>query len=278
VVRPVAEFRDVLNFTVPADGLLVGGGRQALRNRVRVELLRERHVITDTVVVGGCDPAIFLLGDYLKRRAQDASVVGWTMGSMAALDALKRREVHVAGLHLVDQKSGESNLPYLRRRLRGRFMVVTFARWQQGMMVQRGNPKSIRGIEDLGRKNIRIVNREQGAGARLLLDRGLDALGIRPTHLAGYEQEAGSHLEVATLIAQRQADAGIGVKAAARLLGLAFIPLQEERYDLVIPNEYLDQHPALRQFLDTLVTRSFRTEIEALGGYDTSETGKVQNL
>jgi putative molybdopterin biosynthesis protein len=279
VVRPVAEFGDVLNFTVPADGLLLEGRvRQAMRNRVRVELLRERRVITDTVVVGGCDPAIFLLGDYLKRRTQDASVVGWTMGSMAALDALKRREVHVAGLHLVDQKSGESNLPYLRRRLTGRFMVVTFARWQEGLVVQSGNPKSIRGIEDLARKNIRIVNREQGSGARLLLDRRLAALGMRPTNLAGYHQEAGSHLEVAKLIAQKQADAGIGVKPAARLLGLSFIPLQEERYDLVIPKEYLDQHPALRQFLDTLVTRSFRTEIDALGGYDTRETGKVQNL
>jgi molybdate-binding protein/DNA-binding XRE family transcriptional regulator len=282
VVRPVAELGDLLNFTVSAEGLLLGptrtGGRKT-RNRVRVELLRERRLIEDTVVVAGCDPAIFLAGEYVRRRDPTASVVGWTMGSMAALEALKRQEVHMAGLHLVDGKSGESNLPYLRRHLReGQFVVVTFAGWEQGLMLQPENPKGLRGVEDLARRGVRIINREPGAGARVLLDRKLASLGIRSAEITGYDQAVSSHLEVGRLIAQKQVDAGIGVRAAAGLLGLEFIPLQEERYDLVVPQDYLDGHAGIQHFMDTLVTRSFRAEIQALGGYDTRETGKIRSL
>jgi putative molybdopterin biosynthesis protein len=282
VVRPVADLGDLLNFTVAADGLLLGQARSRVRktrNRVQVELLRDRRLIDDSIVVAGCDPAIFLVGEFLRRRDPTASVVGWTMGSMAALEALKREEVHVAGLHLVDSKSGESNLPYLRRNLKaGEFMVVTFAGWEQGLMLPRGNPKSIRGVEDLARRGVRIINRETGAGARVLLDQKLASLGMRGSEITGYDQIAGSHLEVARLIAQKQADVGIGVRAAAGLLGLEFIPLQEERYDLVVPRAYFDRHAGLKHFMDALVTRSFRTEIDALGGYDTRETGKIQEL
>lgn len=284
VVRPVAALGDVLNFTVPADGLLAGpvaSGRRTsgASERVRVRLLRDRRVIDDAIVVAGCDPAIFLAGEYLRRRQEKASVVGWTMGSTAALEALQRGEVHVAGLHLVDAKSGESNLPYLRRHLKvDRYTVVTFAAWEQGLLVKRGNPKTIREVADLGRKGVTTINRETGAGARLLLDRQLAAAGVRANQIRGYQQHAGSHLEVARTIAEGRADAGIGVRSAARLLGLDFIPLQEERYDLVIPTPYLETHPSLAALLEAIVSRPFRTEIEALGGYDTRETGKVQML
>lgn len=284
VVRPVAALGDVLNFTIPADGLMTGpiaSGRRAANagERVLVRLLRDRRVIDDAIVVAGCDPAIFLAGEYLRHRRGRMSVVEWTMGSTAALEALQRGEVHVAGLHLVDAKSGESNLPYLRRHLKGdRYTVVTFAAWEQGLMVKRGNPKAIREVADLGRKGVTMINRETGAGARLLLDRQLAAAGLRPNQVHGYQQLASSHLDVARAIAEGRADAGIGARSAARLLGLEFISLQEERYDLVIPTPYLETHSSLSALLDAIVSRPFRTEIEALGGYDMRETGKVQVL
>lgn len=284
VVRPVAGLGEVLNFTVAADGLVRAvAGRSSpsasQQARVKVDLLRDRVSVEEELVVGGCDPAIFLAGEYVRRRDQRGSVVGWTMGSSAALEALKRGEIHVAGLHLVDEKSGESNLPYIRKHMKGRpVTVVTFASWEQGLMVRRGNPMRIRGVEDLARKGVTLVNREAGAGARLLLDRRLVAAGIRPGSVKGYARQAASHLEVGRLIAEGQADVGMGVRTAARLLGLDFLPLQEERYDLVVPTRYLKEHPGLDRFLDTLASGPFRREMEAVGGYDTSETGKVQAL
>ncbi len=284
LVRPVAGLGEVLNFTVPADGLLLGStaaSRRTVRegDRVRVRLLRDRRIVDGEILVAGCDPAIFLAGEYLRRRQDQTTVVEWSMGSSAAVDALKRGEVHVAGLHIVDPKSGESNLPYLRRHWKGQeVQVVTFASWEQGLMVTHGNPKGVRGVADLARKDLVLINREAGAGARLLLDQQLAAAGIKADQVKGYQRNAGSHLEVARLIAEGQADVGMGVTSVARLLGLEFLPLQEERYDLAIPSKYLADHPGLSALLDTIVSRPFRTEVEALGGYDTRETGKIQAL
>lgn len=283
VVRAVSELGGVLNFSIPADGLLVGSvlSRKSQKglNRVQVELLRDRRLVEEEIVVAGCDPAIFLVGEYLRRRQGKASVVGWTMGSTAALDAVRRGEVHMAGIHVQDAKSGEWNLPYLRRHLKAQdFTVVTFAGWEQGLVVKHGNPKGIREVGDLARKGVQIVNREEGAGARFLLDQRLVAAGVKPHQVKGYDRLAGSHLEVARWVADGLADVGLGVRSASRLLNLDFIPLQEERYDLAIPTDHLTDHPVLSMFLDTIVSRPFRTEIEALGGYDMRETGKVRSL
>lgn len=284
VVRPVAGLGEVLNYAVSADGLVTGsaglsGKSQRSGARVKVRLLRDRKSIEQEISVAGCDPAIFLAGEYLRRRRAATSVVGWTMGSAAAVEALKRGEVHVAGLHMVDAKSGESNLPYLRKHLSGEaYTVVTFATWQEGLVVAPGNPKGIRKVDDLTRKDVTLINREAGAGARVLLDAKLSAAGIKPAQIMGYDRTAHSHFDVARHIAEGQADAGISVWSAAKLIGLDFVPLQEERYDLVIPTPFLTSHPALSDLLDTIVSRSFRTEIEALGGYDMRETGKIQTL
>ncbi len=283
VVRPMSALGEVLNVTVPADGLIVDQapvrrGEKA-STRVKVRLLRDRRAVEQEIAVAGCDPAIFLAGEYLRRRENGITVVGWSMGSAAAVEAVKAGEVHVAGLHVVDAKSGESNLPFLRKHLQeDSFTVVTFATWEQGWIVGNGNPKGIRDVGDLVRKDVRLVNRESGAGARMLLDRKLTEAGIKTAQVKGYEQAALSHFEVARLIAEGRADVGVGVRSAAMVLGLDFIPLQVERYDLVIPTKLLRANRGLEQLLDTIVSRPFRTEIEALGGYDTSQTGKVQPL
>jgi len=284
VVRPVRALGELLAYTVPADGLLVGGEgdtrvRERASNRVRVQLLRDRRVIEQEISIAGCDPAVFLAGEYLRRYKETATVTGWMMGSGAAVEALKRREVHMAGLHIKDEKTGESNLPYLRSHLKGDdYLIVTFAAWEEGLIVGRGNPKTIRSIEDLGRPDITLINREKGAGARQLLDQRLDQEGLLKEDVRGYNLMADSHFQVARRIAEGQADVGIGVRSAANLFALNFIPLQQSRYDLVVPKSYLSVIPSIGNLFDAIVSRQFRTEIEALGGYDTTETGKIRQL
>ena len=284
VARPVAALGGLLNFTVPADGLILGTMRRRdistnrHATRIYVQLLREQNAVKEQVVVAGCDPAIYLAGEHVRRRGGHASVVGWAMGSVSALRALKRKEVHVAGMHIVDPGSGLYNLPYLKKHLKGDSVtVVRFATWEQGLLFKRGNPKGIGEIGDLARKDVRIVNREKGAGARILLDYQLSAHHIPHQVVRGYNHVVFSHLDVSRLVSEGKADVGIGVRSTAGLFDLDFMPLQEERYDLVIPTAYLSLHPGMIQFLDTLVTRAFRTEVEALGGYDTREIGKIVN-
>src|SRR5262245_1309551 len=284
VVRAIRALGEVLAYTVPADGLIIENELNS-RDRykpspdVQVQLLRDRRIIEQEIAIAGCDPAVFLAGEYLRRYKETATVTGWTMGSGAALEALKRREVHMAGLHIVDEKTGESNLPYLRKHLRGDdYLIVTFAAWEEGLIVRQGNPKGIRRIEDLGREDVVLINREKGAGARYLLDQQLEREGLPGAQVRGYDLIADSHFQVARRIVERQADVGIGVKSAANLFGLDFIPLQQSRYDLVIPKTFLAAHPSIGNLLEAIVSRQFRTEIEALGGYDTSETGKIRQL
>jgi len=277
---PVASLGASLTYSTPADGLIIGPATGAGRaRRVRVQLLQDPRVVTRQVVVAGCDPAIQLVAERLRQHREPASLLGWPMGSTAALEALKRGEVHVAGLHVVDPRSGESNLPFVRRHLRDRDVtLVTFASWEAGLLVRAGNPKAIRGPADLARKDVRLVNREDGAGARLLLDQRLSAEGIEPSRVRGYAETVASHFEVGRRVAEGRADVGVGVESIARLLGLGFVPLQTERFDLVIPSRFFTGHPGVARLLEALVSREVRAEIEALGGYSTRETGHIVSL
>jgi molybdate-binding protein len=192
---------------------------------------------------------------------------------------LQNGEVHVAGLHLFDPSTGESNLPFLKRSLKGSsYEVVTFATWEEGFLVRRGNPKSIHTVADVAEGGLTLANREEGSGARLLLDQQLRTSGIDRAHIRGYERTLTSHFEVARAVAGHQADVGIGIRSAAQIFDLDFVPIQTARYDLVVPSAYLKSHPTLSHLFETLVSRPFRSEIEALGGYDTRDTGKSQSL
>lgn len=277
IVRPVTNLGEQLSFVVPADGYVTETNRTPSGNTVHVTLSRDRDAIEQEISVAGCDPAIFLVGEHLRRHKDRTTVVGWTMGSMAALQSLQRGEVHVAGMHLFDPVTSESNLPFLKRSLKGSgYEVVTFATWEEGLLVRRGNPLSIRTAADLVEPMVTLVNREEGSGARLLLDQRLRASGVEPAHVRGYDRIVSTHFEVARAIAQRHAEVGIGIRSAAQQFNLDFVPLQTARYDLVVPKSYLKSHPTLTHLFETLASRPFRKEIEALGGYDTSETGKVQ--
>jgi molybdopterin molybdotransferase/putative molybdopterin biosynthesis protein len=276
LVRPLDGFGELTSLSATADGLIIGPGSD--RHHVKVQLLQDREAVRRKIVAAGCDPAMFLAAEHLRNRDKE-NLVPCLMGNSIALATLKRGEVHVAGVHLADERSGAWNLPDLKRHLGGMdCIVVTFAHWEEGFIVRQGNPKKIRGVGDIARPAVKIVNREKGSGARRLLDRELESAGVSSTRVKGYSDEVLSHLEVASRVKAGLAHAGIGVRAAASICGLDFIPLQRERYDLVIPKTHYDTLQALRTLLDTIVSKPFRDELEALGGYDTRETGKVVEL
>jgi molybdate-binding protein/DNA-binding XRE family transcriptional regulator len=279
LARPMAELGDVLNFVIPADGVIVdarknGSGRTP--QHVQVKLLISPEHIEKGMLIAGCDPALFLAGEHVRKINALAGITNWTMGSVNAIRALQRGEVHMAGVHLVDVKSGQSNVPYLKRHVRGQeFMGIHFASWIQGWLVRSGNPKHIHSADDLTREDLRLVNRELGSGARILLDTLLQKSGVSGEQITGYNHEVASHLEVARLIRDGLADVGIGVEAAARHAGLGFIPIREEQYDLIMRVELLTSHPMMTPFLDAVVSQPFRREIEALGGYNVTDIGKT---
>jgi putative molybdopterin biosynthesis protein len=222
------------------------------------------------LIAVGCDPSISVVAAYLHGRGVDLS---WhEMGSEAALRELAAGNAHVAGCHLFDPVSGLYNLPAVARIMPFPTTVVTFAVWDQGLVVARGNPKKIRGVEDLARPGIAIVNREAGSGSRMLLDEALAGAGIPSTLVAGYERAAASHLSVAEVVGMGLADAGVAVKAAAIALGLDFVPLGQERYDLVFPNHFLNDD-AVAELLAALRSSSLQRQVEALGGYDIARMG-----
>jgi putative molybdopterin biosynthesis protein len=279
VVRPVTYLGEQLSFAIPADGYVTEVSSKRHGDTIRVKLSRDREAIQQGISVAGCDPAIFLVGEHLRRHKDRTTVVGWSLGSTAALQSLQHGEVHIAGVHLFDPTSGESNLPFLRRSLKGAgYEVVTFATWEEGFLVRSGNPKSIHTAADLAEPAVRLVNREEGSGARLLLDQRLRASGVEPTQVQGYDRIVSSHFEVARAITGHHADVGVGIRSSAQFFALDFVPLQSARYDLVVPKPYLQSHPTLAHLFEAIVSKPFRDEIEALGGYDTSETGKVRTL
>ena len=263
-----------------ADGLTLGverppKSRKMAHPRLTVGLWVDAELPERTAVVLGCDPSLALLGAHMTRRYPAYRLIWVESTSLAALRLLGCGEAHAAGTHLWDPDTGESNIPYVRRELSGRrLVIVTLSEWQQGLIVARGNPKGISGPAELARPDITMVNREVGAGSRTLLDRWLQDAGLATTHVSGYRHEVSSHLDVAAAVAHGQADAGPGIMAVARALGLDFLPLQEERYDLVIPLEFLNA-PAVQAMLDVVVSRPFQEELAALGGYDSSKAGTV---
>jgi putative molybdopterin biosynthesis protein len=263
-----------------ADGMTLPAqaARRATRNaarRVPLELWADAELPDRTMVVLGCDPALALLAAHVTRRYPAFRLIWVQMSSLAALRLLRRGEAHAAGTHLWDPDAGEHNISYVRRELAGRrLVIVTLSEWQQGLIVARGNPKGLSGPADLSRPDITLVNREVGAGSRALLDVWLQRAGVIATQVQGYDHEVTGHLEVAEAVARGQADAGPGIMAVARALALDFLPIQEERYDLVIPLDFLNV-PPVQAMLDVAVSRLFQEELATLGGYDSSRAGTV---
>ncbi|MBV8810372.1 MAG: helix-turn-helix domain-containing protein [Acidobacteriaceae bacterium] len=242
--------------------------------RAAVSTYWSQAEIDATLLIAGCDPATTILSDWFARRRSPVTAVALRCSSSKALSILAKGGAHVAGVHLRDPKSGEYNLSSVRNAIgRKPLMMVNFARWELGLAVTARNPANIRGFADLARPRIRVVNREQGSGARLALDEALKELGVNARQVNGYTRELPGHLEVAEAIASAQADAGVTIRVAAEAYGLAFIPLREERYDLVVLQDQSELGPVKAMF-DALNSRRFARELSQLCGYDTSEMGK----
>jgi putative molybdopterin biosynthesis protein len=272
VARPLVGTSGAVLTLPRANGLF--RRRQAVGRTIRVDLFTDPDRLANTVVAVGCDPATSLLADHVRRRHPYVELAWQGGNSLSALEAVARGEAHLAGSHLLHADSGEYNLPFARRLLGRDVRLVTFAVWEQGFMVGAGNPRGIATVDDLARPDVRLANREPGSGARALLDAALARQRIRPDRIVGYETVVRSHLAAAEAVAAGLADAAVGVRAAAQALGLGFVPLAQERYDLAIPARFFEL-PSVQALLETLTSPLFRLEVEALGGYDVSPMGDL---
>jgi putative molybdopterin biosynthesis protein len=247
-------------------------GEVAEGGKTKVRTYHPDKDFRNCILVAGCDPGISVLGRHLQPAGIELVLVH--RNSSQALTLLKEGCVHIAGTHLRDEASGESNVSEVGRLFpKNAVAVVTFAVWEEGIVTARGNPKAIGGIEDLARADVCMVNREQGAGSRNLLDSHLRRLKIPVKSVRGYDRTASGHLPAAWQVRTGAADCCIATRAAARVFGLGFIPLVSERYDLAIRRRHLES-PAIQALFETLNRLSFRRELESFGGYDTRAAGQ----
>jgi putative molybdopterin biosynthesis protein len=224
---------------------------------------------------GSHDPAVALLADRFEQIAP-----GWTLavrfsGSLGGLMALAQGGADMVGCHLWDQASDSYNAPFVQHLLPGRRVaLLALARRRLGLLTPAGNPQGIASLADLARPGLRLINRQRGSGTRVWLDAQLQAAGVDGAALAGYQDEVATHSAVAEAVVAGQADVGLGIEAAALASGLGFVPLASERYDLAIPEGVWEQ-PAVQALANWLGSGAAKTAINALGGYDTAETGCV---
>jgi putative molybdopterin biosynthesis protein len=275
LVAPLNRGAGVISSLVRADGLVLmpaGSQGKSAGDKVKVNIYRNRSELEKTLfVVGSHDLTIDLLAQYLSQY--DRRLTSSNVGSLGGLIALKRGEAHFSGVHLLDPESGTYNWPYIDQYLpKTPVKVISLVNRQQGLIVPQGNPKGINTLEDLKMEGIRYVNRQRGAGTRILLDYHLGINNIQQADILGYDQEEYTHLGVSAAIASGRADSGLGIAAAADALSLEFIPLFEERYDLIIPEKYFDTE-LLQPLFNVLKSKELKQDIDNLSGYDTSLMG-----
>lgn len=266
-----AQASPVPAYLPAADGVFVNAGGQG---KAVVQPFDDEETPSKRLLVAGCDPGISVLAQHAARDA-GVEIVAAGCSSSQALQWLKDAKVHIAGSHLRDEATGASNLAAVKKVFpRGGYRMVTFAVWEAGLVLARGNPKGIRGVADLERPDVTLINRESGAGSRFLLDHHLQRCGLGAGQVRGYRDIARGHLPAALHVYAGKADLCVATSAAARAFGLDFLPLASEQYDLVIPRRYEDL-PAVRTLLDLLSRAKLRRQLQALGGYDTSCTGQM---
>jgi putative molybdopterin biosynthesis protein len=245
---------------------------------VRADLLKPVSEIENTIViVGSHDNTLDVLADQIRGASGRGHIriSSSHVGSMGGLMSLKRGLSHLAGAHLLDDSDGSYNLSYIRKYLPEKSLtVVNLVMREQGLIVPKGNPKGITGVEDLVRNGLRFVNRQAGSGTRILMDFKLKELGLDSHLIEGYDLEEYTHMSVAVAVLSGVADAGLGIYAAARALDLDFVPVVTEQYDLVVDNDHI-QTPNMKVLLDTINSGAFRERVRALGGYGTEKTGTI---
>ncbi|MCY3720124.1 MAG: molybdopterin biosynthesis protein [Anaerolineaceae bacterium] len=274
LASPLGQGAGVISSLLRADGLaLVPRFSEGLNRgaQATVQLLRPLTELRRSLLAQGShDPLLDLLAQWLAQRGQ--RLVSANVGSLGGLVALRRAESHLAGTHLLDEASGEYNVAAVGQWLpQEALRLVTFAHREQGLIVARGNPRSVRGLQDLPR--LRYVNRQRGSGTRVLLDYELKRLGIASADIEGHDREVYTHLAVAAAVASGVADCGLGLRRAAQVLELDFVPVGEERFDLCIPERHLAL-AAMQALLELLADGRFRAALGREPGYDARATGQ----
>ncbi|MGB9710893.1 MAG: molybdopterin biosynthesis protein [Thermodesulfovibrio sp.] len=280
IVTPMGRGAGLLMSVVRADGYIVvprGSEGFSQGSEIPVYLWRSKEEIDNTVVcIGSHDNTLDVLYNFLRKRFPQVTLSSAHVGSMGGLIAIKKGEAHIAGTHLLDEATGEYNVPFIKRLLPEKKVVLINLVYRiQGFIVKKGNPKNIKGFEDLTRDDVVFINRQAGSGTRLLLDKHLKELGISPDAIKGYDRDEYTHMAVASAVLTGRADVGLGILSAAEALGLDFIPITEERYDVLIPQDFLEL-PIIQAVLKVIKEdEEFKKAVNFLGGYDTRDMGKI---
>jgi putative molybdopterin biosynthesis protein len=279
VATPLPRGAGCITSMTEADGIIrIPNHIEGLKDNAQVaaELLRPLSSVRRTIViVGSHDNTLDILADEIKTRYSRLTLSSSHVGSMGGLMAIKRGVCHLAGSHLLDTEDGTYNVSYVKKYLPGiAIKLVHLVLRDQGLIIRRENPKNIRGIEDLARRDVSFINRQTGSGTRILLDYRLNQLGMNATDINGYQHEEFTHMAVAVAVLSGTADVGLGIYAAAKALDLDFIPVVTEQYDLVISGEHFES-PNIQRLLETISRAQFKHRVEALGGYSTEKTGQI---
>ena len=280
VAAPLARGAGAAMSLVRADGFCVieqnSEGAEA-GSQVQVELYRDKEAVENTVVIiGSHDLILDVAADMMPDKSRGMFISSTHVGSMGGLMALKRKEAHLAPIHLLDEATGEYNISYIKRLFGTEKMaLIKGVGRTQGILVKKGNPLNIKGIQDL--TGCRYVNRQRGAGTRILLDYQLKQLGIDPAEINGYQREAATHMAVAAAVSDDGADAGMGILSAAKAMDLDFIPVGPEEYDFAVPQGYLEL-PHIKAFIEILKSEEFHQRLNQLGGYTFERAGEIERI
>ena len=267
---------------VRADGILTipqnSEGIEA-GEKVQIELIKNIDDIKNTIVsIGSHDLIMDMIGSLMHRKDSRYSLSSAHVGSMGGLIALRKGEAHMAPIHLLDEESGIYNESYIRKLLPdSKIALVKGVKRVQGMMVRKGNPKKITGFKDFTREDVQFVNRQKGAGTRILVDYILKREGIDTASISGYEREMTTHMAVAAAVSSGSADVGVGVLSAANAMDLDFIPIGDEEYDFAIRSEYLELE-MFKQFIDIIKSEEFKDTLLNLGGYGAEGIGEIIHI
>ncbi len=269
VVTSFVKADGIMEIPINSEGFIAG-------QEVLVDVLKSETAIRNTLVaIGSHDPLMDVIADILRQKASNYDLSSSHVGSMGGITAIKRKEAHIAGIHLLDEKTGNYNFSYIEKYLgKDNTALIKGVRRIQGLIVAAGNPKSILSVNNLLREEregktsfeMRYVNRQKGSGTRILLDYLLSSQNIDGESIYGYNREEFTHMNVAAIIESGNADAGLGIYSAAKAFGLDFVPICEENYDFIAPVEYLE-FPAFKEFMEIIKSDKFKESITALGGY-----------
>lgn len=279
IATPISRGAGTTMSLVRADGVLeipqnIEGYETG--TKVSVKLLRSQEEINNTLIcIGSHDPIIDIASDLFHIKNTSYYLSSAHVGSMGGIMALIGSETHIAPIHLIDMEDGKYNISYLKKYLPGRpISLIKGVKRIQGIIVPKGNPLDIKSLQDIVTSGMRFVNRQRGSGTRLFLDYNLKKHHINSRNISGYEREEFTHIAVAAVIAAGDADCGLGVYSAAKLMGLDFIELGNEEYDFALTKEALDMD-MIREFIKTIKSDEFKGELDTLGGYDYTDIGEI---